>query len=266
MKKIALFYLLLVSSISILAQVPSSWCIVPSEHLDNDKQKVLEDWFFAGTDAFRDEEGNPVKLEVAMVDVTLPPYNILPNTQNDLGPAINELIDEVSSSSEKPTIIYFPEGQYILEEPLILPGKIILKGINAKATSQYYSTHLLFRLYSNLTADCITINNEYNGVEDMYLSTFAPFEITEVPSEFTTDKKLIYNVEYVTTFSTVVKDKDDNIICQGKGVVENNKVETFTCNGELINGEDYTITSTFSGGGYSCDIVHTVKYYNSPHL
>ncbi len=260
MKKFVLYFILFVFSISVFPQVPSSWCTIPDDHLDNDKNQVLEDWYFAGTDAFRDKEGNPVKLKVEMLDVSLEPYNIIPNTQTDLAPAITEMIDEVSKTAKEPTILFFPEGKYILEGPLVLPGNIILKGAGAKTISEITSTHLLFRLYSDLTADCISIEGEHNGVEDMYLSTFAPFEITEVPSEFTDDKKLIYNVEYVTKFNTVVKDEDGNIIYQGKGIVYNNKVETFTCDGELIDEGVYNVTSTFSGGGYTGDIVHTVTY------
>jgi len=127
--------------------------LIPSDRLPSSWQ----DWQQAGSSVLT----GGITIDECIIATE---YGIIADGVTDNSSVLNALI--ANSSLSGYTIIYFPSGAYMFNEQITInKQKIILKGAGgADAPAQ---THFHFNLSSG-TNSCISISNNYNGIEDIY--------------------------------------------------------------------------------------------------
>jgi len=226
---------------------------IPSEYLGYQSiEDVSDEWASSGAQIF------PLDIPPErQYDVT--DYGILPDMQ-PYGEEINDLITMLEISDTNPAMLYFPNGAYLIDKPLILKGGVIIKGAGGDGELPG-QTHFHFDLSADYAHPCITIKGEKNGVEDIYIidDTKCYIEVISIPTAISASfPVLTYKVINAVAMETWIFD-----VCYGKGVINGNK-GTFKCNG--IEPGDYNVTTTFSNSYDTKTVNHTIKVYSKDNI
>lgn len=240
-----LFFTFMVNNLS--AQVN---CQIDNKYLDYKKTEVLKDWENAGSDALK----NTICI--------LKDGIIIENTGVLCGQAINSKL--ALAYKYEFTYIYFPSGTYLIDEPLVLLDKTILKGAGADPNEEDATKFIFLLPESNEGKHCISIPSDSDscGVEDLYIEN-SPFNISiiDTPDNFC-NNELNYRAKYITGLEIEVRDKLDELICSGDAAVTDGEYAEYYCDAELIEGETYCVTAIFHLGTFSKTITHSVEVEN----
>ncbi len=181
-------------------------------------------------------------------------YEIYP----DMEPCGQEIIDLIDYLKiEYPNslkMLYFPNGAYLIDKPLVLTGLFILKGAGGDGELSG-QTHFHFDLGFDSGYPCISISGERNGVEDIFIIDDTPYipsiVVTQTPM-YVINGSLTYGVTGATNMYTT------NLgVCSGSGTVSFN-IGSFFCSGTLKAGVPYNVTTVFSNNIESITKNHTV--------
>jgi hypothetical protein len=95
--------------------------LIPPEHFGGEEEMdiVLSSWLNSGAS----EILNNVAIVNQVIDVS--DYNILPGTYGTTAADIKTLLKTLPPGR---TIVYFPPGQYLLEQGISIPSNVIIKG------------------------------------------------------------------------------------------------------------------------------------------
>jgi hypothetical protein len=139
-------------------------CNIPDSCLNYDKLQVLKDWKASGTDIFKGTDTVlNITINVAELGI-FPQYDIdyIP-TEHYPTDSINIFLNKYLPKGDTILILYFPEGYYIIGEPIALTGRMMIKGAGANKTFFDYN------LSGDYTHSCVKMTGSHNGVEDLYI-------------------------------------------------------------------------------------------------